>query len=112
MKRGRDFGPAYRHFEKISENVLSNSEKFKCNYCAAEYVRNHTKMLKHLINQCKKVPDYIKQQLISISGPKANDSVPSTSSSTSENEALGNSEKSKTLPGFLDSMSSKEQVRK
>ena len=112
MRRGRDFGPAYRHFEKISTNVSSNLERFKCTYCAAEYLRNHTKMLHQLKIQCKKVPEYIKQQLSHLSGPKASDSNPSTSTSVSHDAAPENTERSTTMSGFLDSMSSKEQVRR
>ena len=115
---GRDYGPAYKHFEKIKESVVPSYERYKCRYCATEYSRNHTKMLHHLKIQCKKVPQFVKQELIHISAIKSNDTNPSTSTSSTEIATGENLELSATMyrpsdvamSSFLDSMSSKEQV--
>jgi len=67
-------------------------------------------MLNHLKNQCKLVPEFVRQQLNS--GVERSEGTSAGDSHSSASVSRGSDQHDSTMSKFLDFMSSKEQVSK
>lgn len=104
--------------------LTKTNDRFVCKYCQAQFKRNATRQLQHLL-KCKKVPVDIKKSILnenerefeldssdalSSSSCSSASSKATTSASASASSIASSSRTSATLVSFLDSMSDKENL--
>lgn len=59
--------PRHKIWDCFTEVREENKVKGKCRYCEATYVTHVDRMQRHILKQCKKIPENDKQKYMNVS---------------------------------------------